>query len=293
MSTTGRRSIRFYLPGMFNYLGERGLYPAISITGPSCELSCAHCQGHLLKDMIPARTPEDLVRIGLELEQEGNVGCLISGGSNAQGELDWAGFVGAIKTLKSTTHLKISVHTGLVGPAAAAGLKDAGVDQVLIDVVGADQTLQLVCNLKLTTEAVYRSLQCLFEADLVVIPHILLGLHYGTIVGEYRALEMLGDFPVRELVFIILNPLPGTPMARTKPLEPSRLGDFIARARDALPHAAVALGCARPRDRSCFEYEKVAIDGGVAKIAFPSEQAIDYARQLDMEVTYEKTCCSW
>ena len=55
------KNIDFYLPGMVTLNKEKGEYPAISITGESCELNCGHCSGKLLKSMIPASTPEALI----------------------------------------------------------------------------------------------------------------------------------------------------------------------------------------------------------------------------------------
>ena len=51
----------FYLPGMIRLGRQRGLYPAISITGTRCELQCEHCKGRLLEHMIKAKGPKELV----------------------------------------------------------------------------------------------------------------------------------------------------------------------------------------------------------------------------------------
>ena len=44
----------FYLPGMIRLGRQRGLYPAISITGTRCGLQCEHCKGRLLENMVKA-----------------------------------------------------------------------------------------------------------------------------------------------------------------------------------------------------------------------------------------------
>jgi len=292
-TTTTKRQMKFYLPGMFNFLGERGLYPAISITGADCQLNCAHCQGKILKEMIPAITPEALVEICLQLEQAGNIGCLISGGSDLKGQLPWKGFARAIREIKNKTKLKISIHTGIIDQDTAFVLKEAGVDQVLIDVIGADETLREVYNLNLKTNCIYNSIEYLYKAGHCVIPHILIGIHYGEIIGEYNALNMLKKFPLTNLVLIILNPLYETLMAHVKPVAPQLFAKIVQKVKLKFPNIVISLGCARPRDKTCFLYEKVAIDYGIKKIAFPTEQAIEYAKKLNLEVIYEKTCCSW
>lgn len=287
------KHLRFYLPGMFTFLGQQGLYPAISITGAHCQLDCAHCRSKILKDMIPATTPRALIECCLELERKGMIGCLISGGSDLKGQLPWKAFTGAIRKIKDKTRLKISIHTGIIEQDTAHALKDAGVDQVLIDVIGADKTLKQVYNLDIGTDCIYRSLENLYNAGHHVIPHILIGIHFGEILGEHNALAMLQDFSPASLVLVILNPLYGTPMEQVEPVSVHAFVDIVQEARKTLPNAIISLGCARPRDKTCFLYEKAAIDCGVSKIAFPTEKAIEYAKKLDMEVVYEKTCCSW
>ena len=53
--------LTFYLPGMVRYGGQRGRYPAISITGENCQLMCDHCKGQLLQPMIKITEPDELI----------------------------------------------------------------------------------------------------------------------------------------------------------------------------------------------------------------------------------------
>ena len=59
----------FYLPGMVRYGRDRGLYPAVSITGDRCRLLCEHCKGKLLDPMIGILDPEGLVETGKRLKK--------------------------------------------------------------------------------------------------------------------------------------------------------------------------------------------------------------------------------
>lgn len=294
MNTTKKKSsITFYLPGMFNYMGERGQYPAISLTGTACQLNCGHCEGELLKTMIPATTPQMLEDVCRKLDENGYIGCLVSGGSDTEGRLPWKAFAVALKKIKSTTRLKISVHCGYANKDDTARLVEAGVDQCLIDVIGSEKTLSQVYNLGFGIDRICNSLSYLYAADLEVIPHIVIGIHFGKILGEETALQMLQQYPVTKLVLVTLNPLPATAMANIQSVDPQAFSKIVKKAVDMFSDAVISLGCARPRDDTCFAYEKIAIDYGITKIAFPSEEAIRYAKVLNREVFYEKTCCSW
>ena len=138
------KEITFYLPGMFLYDGFTGNYPAVSITGSECALQCDHCKGSILEPMIGTLTPESLMEKGMRLAEKGNHGILISGGCDEKGWLPWEGFIPVIEKLKSLTGLFISIHSGLLDYPMARRLKEAGVDQALIDVIGDDETFQKI-----------------------------------------------------------------------------------------------------------------------------------------------------
>ena len=101
----GKR-ITFFLPGIFNYNGIFGRYPALSITGSQCALNCDHCRGKILEPMIAAMTPDVLIKKCVRLAERGNHGVLISGGCDEKGRLPWKKFIQAIKKVKN---LKISM----------------------------------------------------------------------------------------------------------------------------------------------------------------------------------------
>lgn len=289
----GKR-ITFYLPGMIRYEDERGRYPAISLTGEQCVLNCDHCGGLLLRSMIAATTPQALVDQCLRLEQRGDVGCLLTGGSRRDGTLPWLRFVEAIAEVKQRTKLTVSIHTGLIDNETARRLKEAGVDQALIDVIGSDQTLREVYHLDQSVDAIRRSLHALSAAGMDLVPHIVVGLHYGRIVGEYAALEMIREVVdgVDALVFVSLMPLRGTPMWDAPSPPPEEVGRLIATARVQMPTTVISLGCARSRGKEGWRIEEYAIDAGVNRMAIKSDRAIERARVHGLEIDYRYTCCS-
>ena len=142
--------------------------------------------------------------------------------------------------------MRVIAHSGVVSPALAEGLADAGVDGVMLDIIGADETIRDVYHLDLTAADFERSLALLADRGLRIIPHVVCGLHYGRFLGEYRALEMIARYPVSTLIIVVLVPLVGTPMAHLPPPPVADVVDFFAAARAALPTTKVNLGCARP-----------------------------------------------
>ena len=198
------KKITFFLPGMFTVDGERGRYPALSITDAHCALNCDHCEATILETMIEASSPEHLIERCTELSGKGALGCLVSGGSDADGKLPWKRFAPAIRRVKEETDLFLSVHTGLLDESDAHLLKDSGVDQALIDVVGDEETFERIYHLKDSFWKIEGTLGALKSAGIPTIPHVVVGLNYGEISGEYRALDMISKYDP-ECVVVVLH----------------------------------------------------------------------------------------
>jgi uncharacterized radical SAM superfamily protein len=284
------KAIGFYLPGIFSLDGHTGQYPAISITGSECALKCDHCEGKILASMADASDPRNLLDICRRLAARKQLGVLISGGCDAAGKLPWERFLPAIRQLKAETDLFVSVHSGLVDEAEAAGLKEAGVDQALIDLIGDDDTFRQVYHVPFGVERIEASLAALDKAGLPMVPHIVCGLHYGEIRGEHRAIEMLEPYKVPQLVFVSLMGIPHTPMWKVATPKAEAVAALIATARLTLPDTILSLGCARERGNVAME--KRAIDAGINRLALPSEEAMLHARGYGLDIAFQHTCCS-
>jgi len=285
----GRR-ITFFLPGMFILNGQTGNYPALSITGPRCDLRCDHCQGKLLESMIPADDPDALFEKCLALERTGCCGVLISGGCDRDGCLPWEPFLPAIRAVKEKTRLFISVHAGFIRENDAAGLKQAGVDQALVDVIGDDETLQRVYHVPFGVERIAAGLEALQTAGVPIVPHIVCGIDYGRMRGEQKALDIVAPFKVEQVVVLSLMGIPATPVQRVDPPRAEAVAELIALARFKLPETLISLGCARPRGSRRLEV--LAVDAGVNRMALPSDEAVERARSYGLDIRYQKTCCS-
>ena len=285
----GRR-VTFFLPGMFRLDGFTGRYPAVSLTGARCALCCDHCRGTILSSMFQAADPILLMEYCQRIWEHGCQGVLLSGGCAPDGTLPWETFLDAISLVKERTGLTISVHCGLVDFATAQALKNAGVDQALIDVVGDDETYKRVCHVDFGVERIQAAMQALARAGLPMAPHVVCGLDYGRMRGEMAALEMISRFDVEQLVVVSLMPLPETPMAGVTPPRAEEVARILAEARLRLPGTRISLGCARQRGNRRMEI--LALEAGVNRLALPSDEAIAHARNLGLETAYQSTCCS-
>ena len=285
-------SLQCFIPGKMYYMDDRGKYPTISITGGACALNCDHCQKHILNTMIPATTPEALVETCQRLAADGDIGVLISGGSLPDGSLPWNGFIDAIMTIKEITDLRITIHTGLIDEQTAMELHEAGVDEFLIDVIGSEETMRKVYHLDSTLDEMEASLAALEATGKPVIPHIVVGLHYGRMVGEEEALEMVARHPPYALVIVVLRPVRSSPMGDVEPPDPELVARFIALSRFHMPKVPIALSCARPPGRYRKHLDTLLVEAGINRIAMPAEEALERARELGYEVEFHHTCCS-
>lgn len=241
--------------------------------------------------MIPAETPEEFSKTIEKLQLAGAQGILVSGGANREGEVPLKSFIPAIKRLKEVApHFKVIVHTGLIQRKVAEELKEAKIDQILIDVIGDDETIQKIYHLCKRVEEYEEILWVLKETGHHLAPHLIVGHHFGEIRGEWRALEMITRVGVDSLVLVVIKSLDKNwPMRIPSPLEVSRIS---AIARILNPATPIRMGCIRPAHSSKKEMEKGAIDSGVNTIALPLQGTIDYAQEIGLMSKFTEVCCS-
>ncbi len=286
------RKLTVATPGMFVAYGRRGRYPAVSLTGSDCAMGCGHCGGRLLEPMPPARSGEELLALGRRLWSQGQEGMLLSGGSDCAGRLPWPEVLPAIRELAHSTGLILTAHVGRIDGDTARALKEAGVRQALYDVVGDAETARRVLGWPDGLAWQEETLAACKQAGLEVVPHIIVGLHYGEIRGEARALEIVAGLEPQRLVLVVLMPLKGTALAQVPPPPAREVASLLALARQRLPRARHHLGCARPRGRYRQELDPLAVAAGVNVMALPSDAGLDRARELGVEVSFCDTCCS-
>ena len=266
-------------------------FASISLTGRRCALRCEHCRGQLLEGMLPAPTPEALLALGQRLLERGCEGVLVSGGADANGAVPLESHLPAMAQLKEWG-LQVIVHTGLLDRRTAEGLKAIGVDQVLFDVVGDAATIHQVLHLDRSPEDYAQTLALLSDLEIPVAPHIVVGLHFGRLGGELAALEMISQTGAAVIVFVVLRPLPHTPMADLPAVDPEAVGRLAAVARVFNPTVPITLGCARPAGLVKIEIERRAVLAGVNGVAYPDPTTVRLAGELGLCTPFVESCCS-
>ena len=290
--------ITFHAPGLKSYSipgfeqKNPNAFLPISITGKGCALNCDHCDAKILEPMLPLDHREGIFAMCERLAKKGMEAVLISGGSQKNGQVPFLKHLNEIARVKNELGLKIIMHTGLVNDEMARGLKEAGVDGVALDVIGANETIKDVYHLDVTVDDYDETMALLTKYGLSIRPHIILGLHYGKFLGEYQALEMIRKYPVHALILVILTPLQGTPMVGVSPPDAEEVGVFFQQARIKMPDSKILVGCARPSG----EYKKIvdlaAVNAGLNGIAYPAEGIIEHARARGLVPSFFENSCS-
>lgn len=290
--------IHFYVPGMVHYetsfyhATDAPRFPGISVTGKRCYLNCEHCKGQLLKSMISATTPQELLEVCTKIKNAGGTGCLISGGSLRDGSVPLMDFIPTIRQIKQELGLRTVIHTGLVNPSLAKALADADIDAAMIDIIGSNDTIKEVYHLDSHVESFDHSLTLLEQNDIPTVPHIVVGIHYGKLTGEKVAVEIISKHNPAAIVIVAFMPLVHTPMEDITPSSPLEVARVILALRLLMPQTPLLLGCARPRGAHKVETDVLAIKAGVNGIAYPSEEACRFAEKLGLSIRFHEKCCS-
>jgi len=272
---------------------QKDRFAAISVTGRHCDLRCGHCKGKLLESMIPAQDSQSFLQAVNQLRSQGANGILVSGGADRNGEVPLKEFIPAIRQIKEMApQFKVIVHTGLVGREIARELKEANVDQVLIDVIGDDETIREVYHLNKRVEDYEETLRLLKDMGHRLAPHIIIGHHFGEIRGEWRALEMVTRIGVDTLVLVIIKSLDPEDKGLMKIPRPEEASKISAIARILNPETPIRMGCIRPAHPWKAEMEKGFIKSGVNTVAYPLQGTIDYAKGIGLQTRFVEMCCS-
>jgi uncharacterized radical SAM superfamily protein len=293
------RPIRFSTPTFKEYESSelsgcnKNSFPAFSITAAACGLNCDHCQKKILEPMIPATRPEILdQKVRRLIETEGLNGFLLSGGSNKKNEINYGRYLPVVEKLKEDfPDLKVAIHSALLDEKRARAMESAGVDTVMMDVIGAQETINEVYNLDRAVDDFEETLAALCTTSMEVTPHIVIGLHYGHILGEANALDMVSRYPVTALVLVVIMPFYAKPGTFVTP-ETTEVGRIFGEARARLPEQQVLLGCARPPGMHKRVTDAYAIMAGLDGIAFPADGAVSVAHTIGRPFTQAHSCCS-
>lgn len=293
------RPLRFSTPTFKEYATSelkgcgKNSFPAFSVTGSACALDCDHCQAKILEPMIPATTPEMLDRKVRDLILLQDLqGFLLSGGSNRRNEIKYERYYPVIEKLKRDfPYLKIAIHSALLDERRAKLMESAGVDTAMMDVIGAEETIRQVYHLDRPVEDFEATLAALCSTSMEVVPHIVIGLHYGRILGEARALDICARHGIHSLVLVVIMPFYARPGTFATP-ETADVGRIFLEARRRLQTKPVNLGCARPPGMHKRVTDAYAVMAGLDGIAFPADGAVAVAEAIGRPYEQAHACCS-
>lgn len=268
-------------------------FPAFSITAAGCALNCDHCQKKILEPMIPATKPEMLEQKVRDMIVLQNLqGFLLSGGSNKRNEINYERYLPVVERLKyDFPHLQVAIHTALLDEKAARRMESAGVDSAMMDVIGAQDTIKQVYKLNRPVEDFEATLAALTSTNLKVTPHIVIGLHYGQLLGEENALDIVARHDCHALVLVVIMPFYAKPGTFATP-ETHDVGHIFLEARQRLNDRQVLLGCARPPGMHKRVTDAYAIMAGLDGIAFPADGAVAACEAIGRPFHQEHACCA-
>ncbi|MBD3191592.1 MAG: radical SAM protein [Candidatus Heimdallarchaeota archaeon] len=270
------------------YPGES--FPSVSITGKKCSQNCQYCDGYYLQHMYPATTPTVLEQFALKLARKGGQGLLISGGYTQEGIVPLEPFLPTIGTIKEKTDLTINAHVGLVNKDQAKKIAETGIDFVSYDLITDEQVISEILQSDKTGEDYLASYQALVDAKIDVIPHICLGLYYGTIKGNIEAIKAAIDYSPRLIVFLGLIPTKHSPMANSPTISPELVAKILLWTRFVSPEIEQSLGCMRVRTK---QIEELAIKAGINRIAVPKKSTLSFAlKTYQLSFQQMHACCA-
>lgn len=273
-----KKKLKIYIPGI--------KFPSVSLTGSYCFLNCAHCGRHYLEGMKKPKKRE-LLDFCLNLERSGGLGCLLSGGMDSRLKVPIDRYADELREIKGRTNLKLNAHVGFIGEEDLEWLKY--VDVVSLDFVGDEDVIRRVYKIGKTVEDYLRIVELLTENGIRVAPHITIGLDFGRIHWEYRAIDLLMEYPINVLVLDILIPTKGTEMESVPKPSVKESLDVVKYARERFD-GEISIGCMRPTGRWRLEFDKGAVLAGVDRLTNPPRKVIEWAKTVrEVEIIYE--CC--
>ena len=218
---------------------------------------------------------------------------LLTGGSNHRNEVEYDEYYPIIRRIKDEfPDFKIAMHTALVDENIALSMEQSGIDAAMMDVIGAQETITQVYHLKRKVEDFEKTLEHLVKTRMKVVPHIVLGLHYGTMLGEWNALEMLKRYTPDAVVLVVVMPQYAPEKRPFQILNPDKAGAFFLDAREALPETPLLLGCARPAGIAKMKIDSYAVMAGMSGIAHPADGVVELAARIERRVKVTPACCS-
>jgi uncharacterized radical SAM superfamily protein len=267
-------------------------FPSISITDEKCQLNCSHCNAKYLKQMIPLSKYRSIVELSVNLEENGALGLLISGGCDIDGRVPIYNYLEELKEIKSKTSLILNLHTGLVDNKTTKLISEMGVDAISFDIICDNEIIKNVLNLNKTCKDYAKSLALFKKYNLKnVFPHICLGLNKGIIKNEFKALKLLKNYNPDLIVIILFTPTKSTVFEKINTVPLNLVQRFFSLVRLMFPKTELSLGCMRPRRKIKNEIDLAALQSGFNRIVIPSKILEKYLKKKNITIKKYHGCC--
>jgi lipoyl synthase len=275
-----------------NFCHTGDVFPAFSLTGSSCALSCKHCERKLLERLPSVTTPLSLKKACLEASSCGAKGVLLTGGCTKDAKVPIQAFLSVIREIKEETGMILIAHTGISDEKEAQKIKEAGIDGVCLDVVGSEETTKEIYGIRITPE-MYRDTLVAYERAGIknISPHVCVGLHYGHLMHEASALDIISCIRPSNIVLTGLTDQEGTSMEGVK-IDPEDYIRILCLARKKFPNTYISLGCARGKGEIRAKIDRMAVHAGVNNIAVPTTAAYEAAKSMGLKINEYTACCS-
>lgn len=253
----------------------------ISVTGNKCTLNCQHCGRHYLNSMVP------IEKAHLEVRRRGVTSCLISGGCDINGKVDFNWCIDNIKELKG--FYKVNMHTGMVTDADLEKITELA-DVVSMDIPVSDDVVKKVYGLKYKPEdylEVYKKL----KNKVKTIPHLCIGLDDKGIDSEISMIKTLAGIGTEVVCFLVFIPTRNTRFEKRKPPEILDVIKVLTEARLIMPDSKIILGCMRPGGNYRKTLDSLAVLAKVDGIVMPARTAVNTAEKLGLKIVWKEECC--
>ncbi len=258
------------------------IYPektsSLSLTASECELNCPYCNKHYLQHMKTIQN--------IDISELKSI--LISGGVDSDGKLPFDEHSDFYLKLKNQ-NIKINLHSGIIkNPERLQKIKKY-IDCISFDFIYDKKTIKNLYNGFYNQQDFLDSLHIIMESGIRVVPHIVCGIDYGKIKGEFDSIDYLNSKKISEIALLVVISNSKTEFCDVNPPEINEVRKIIDYSVKKIEK--VVLGCMRPGGRYRFNLDREALLAGVKGIVMPHPEVVKFAKNnfYDINETYE--CC--
>ena len=197
----------------------------------------------------------------------------------------------AVRQIRRECRLSVCISFGLLGEEQYRKLKAAGVTRVHNNLETSRNHFPEICTTHTFDDKV-AAIRAAQAAGLTVCSGGIMGMG-GTKEGRVDMALTLGELGIGSVPVNLLNPIPGTPLERQKPLTADDMRRIVAVYRFLLPDAFIRLaggrGLLADKGKGCFQSgANAAITGDMLTTAgITVETDKELLKELGYEVAYE------